>query len=224
MVEKHYEKLRQTGDPGNRYIGNNSLRWARAVLADIGRLDDSKGLDKRFQRYDLLDYCREPTHGHLDVLVAILSWGGMRRNHGRQLLAHYEALVPLVEKLRAGGYGSRLEAFEALRRHRQSGRSPGLGVGYYTKLICFLAHDHNGYIMDQWVGRSVNLLIGRPVVRFTGPWVNDQNTGADYEAFCCIIDELGNKFGCSGFEAEKRLFSYGGRNPGAWRRYLMEHT
>ncbi len=219
MNETHFKKLRELGDPGNRYLGNNSLKWANYVLGP-DRLREPEALDRRFQRYDLMEYCRDSSNDHLSVLAAILSWGGMRRDHGLLLMERYKELEPIVEKLRSGHIRTRQQAFEALKQRRLAGKLPGLGTGYFTKLICFLAHDLNGYIMDQWVGKSVNLLAGRPVVRFTGNWVNDENSSQDYESFCVFIDLLGERLGCSGFDAERWLFSHGGHHPGAWRTYL----
>jgi hypothetical protein len=76
--------------------------------------------------------------------------------------------------------------------------------------------------MDQWVSKSINLLTGQHIVYLTNGWVNDKNTSTNYENFCLKIDELANILNCSGFEAEKRIFSIG-RGKGAWRNYLKKH-
>ena len=128
---------------------------------------------------------------NLNVLVAILSWGGMRRDHGRLLFNNLEFVLELVNNLRIGIYPTRQIAYSTFQEHRANGSLPGLGIGYFTKLICFLSPNLNGYIMDQWVGKSINLLTGQNIVSITGNnWVNDNNNADTYEIFCTHIDNL----------------------------------
>jgi hypothetical protein len=105
---------------------------------------------------------------------------------------------------------------------------PGLGIGYFTKLICFLAPQLNGYILDQWLGKSINLLTGKKLVSITDKgWVTDKNDANTYEVFCSKIDALAKLIQCSGLETEERLFSKGaiGKSErGAWRKYVMKHS
>ena len=114
-------------------------------------------------------------------------------------------------------------AFEVFQNQRSANNLPGIGIGYFTKLICFLAPNLNGYIMDQWVAKSINLLTGEPIVNLTGNnWVNDRNDSNTYEIFCQHIDNLAELLNCSGFEAEKQIFSVG-RGNGQWRNYLINN-
>ncbi len=100
----------------------------------------------------------------------------------------------------------------------------GLGIGYFTKLICFLSPNLKGYIMDQWVSKSINFLTGDNIVDLTSnAWVNDSNNSDTYENFCNHVDQIAVILNCDGFEAEKRLFSVGGRKKGEWRNYLINN-
>lgn len=220
MNKIHLNFLIQLGDNQQGYVGTNSLSWANQVLPN----NDFDGyLNRRFDRYELLAYCQNSMNNDLNVLVSILSWGGMRRDHGRLLFKNSELILGLVRNLRSGTYQSRQIAFTAFQQHRIQGRLRGLGIGYFTKLICFLSPQLNGYILDQWLGKSINLLTGENIIAFTGKgWVNDNNNADIYETFCTYVDNLGQVFGCTGFEAEKRLFSVG-RGAGAWRNYLIQH-
>ena len=77
--------------------------------------------------------------------------------------------------------------------------------------------------MDQWVAKSINLLTGKHLVKLTANnWVNDKNDSNTYEIFCQHIDNLAQILECSGFEAEKRIFSVG-RKKGQWRNYLIKN-
>ena len=220
MNEKHLNYLIKIGGNDNGYYGNNSLLWANQVFPDYC-FDNY--INRQFDRYELFKYCEDHTNNNLNVLVAILSWGGMRRDHGRLLLKNQELILELVHNLRIGKYKTRKIAFSSFQSYRTKGLLPGLGIGYFTKLICFLAPELNGYIMDQWVGKSINLLTGKEIVKITGNnWVNDYNNDETYEIFCSNIDNLAIILNCSGFEAEKRIFSVG-RRVGIWRNYLIDN-
>ena len=217
----HLNYLIQIGDSDKGYFGNNSLLWANQVFPD-NNFDNY--LDRQFNRYELFKYCEGQTNNNLNVLVAILSWGGMRRNHGRLLFKKPDFILELVQNLRTGKYKTRQIAFSTFQSYRHKGLLPGLGIGYFTKLICFLSPDLNGYIMDQWVGKSINLLTGKEIVKITGNnWVNDNNNEETYEIFCNNIDNLAIILNCSGYEAEKRIFSVG-KGKGKWRQYLIKNS
>ena len=119
----------------------------------------------------------------------------------------------------------------------------GAGPAYFTKLIYFLAPRdggelRNGYIMDQWAGCSVNLLTNcetvlmnvaktwsrrkvLPVASYTFT-VSDANTGANYEAFCSVVDRLKELFSIDVDEVDRALVSTGGKNPETWRTYVKD--
>ena len=224
MIESHLNYLIKIKDNDPDYIGNNSLKWGVYVMGCDKKLNIS--LDKRFNRYELFEYCADKNNSNLDVIIAILSWGGMNRRHGKLLFKNLKQLNELVINLRGNIYHARIEAYNSFQDARKKGVLPGLGIGYFTKLICFLAPSLNGYIMDQWASKSINLLVGKEVVKITsGGWVSDErgmNNPCVYEDFCNYIDLLGKKLECTGFDAEKRIFSIG-RSNGKWRNYLIEH-
>lgn len=219
MNEIHLNFLIQNSNNEPDYIGNNSLRWAQQVMPHY---NFDNYLNRRMNRYELFSYCQNPEHDNLNVLAAILSWGGMRRDHGRLLFNNLNCVLDIVYNLRNGIYQNRRVAFDSIQQKRNEGLLPGLGIGYFTKLICFLAPNLNGYIMDQWVSKSINLLTGMNIVSLTGNnWVNDNNTADTYECFCTHIDHLARILNCTGFEAEKRIFSVG-NGLGTWRNYLIQ--
>lgn len=221
MIEKHLNQLILFGVNNQGYVGNNSLKWAQAVIPNYKELDSK--LDKQFDRYELFDYSGNKDNTNLNVVIAILSWGGMRRNYGRALFGKLKYLLPIIENLRSGYYQSRKEAFEAFQQERNNGHLPGLGIGYFTKLICFLNPELKGYIMDQWVSKSINLLTGKNIISITGnSWVNDSNDSHTYENFCYQIDQIAVILKCDGIKAEERLFSVG-RGKGKWRNYLIKN-
>lgn len=221
MNEIHLNYLIQIGNNDQGYVGNNSLKWGLSVIGPGENLDPY--LNKQFNRYELFEYCQNQNNNNLNILIAILSWGGMRRDHGRKLFENRNFILRIVDELRNGNFETREQAFAIFQNHRKKKILPGLGIGYFTKLICFLAPNLNGYIMDQWVAKSINLLTGEYIVNLTGNnWVNDINDSNTYEIFCKHIDNLAKLLNCSGFEAEKRIFSVG-RKKGQWRNYLIKN-
>jgi hypothetical protein len=78
--------------------------------------------------------------------------------------------------------------------------------------------------MDQWTGKSINLLTGEIVVRLSGDAPSSKNKGGNYQAFCEEIDALADILGTSGNEIEQRLMSKGNPNPWPWRTYVLEQT
>ena len=221
MVENHLAYFKQLDHKDPDYLGTHSLNWARYILGQESDIDEY--LNSRLNRYELFGYCQDINKTNLNILVAILSWGGMNRRHGKSLFQNLDGLYPVIEKLRNREFESRSSAFEALQRLRRAGMIPGLGIGYFTKLICFLDPTLNGYILDQWVGKSINLLLGEPIIDITNiGWVNDNNTHKVYEAFCSEIDSLSRELKCDGFEVERRLFSIG-YGKGKWRNYLIKN-
>lgn len=221
MNDIHLNFLIQIGNNDQGYVGNNSLNWGISVLGKDTNLDPL--LNRQFNRYELFDYCQNENNDNLNILIAILSWGGMRRDHGRSLFENKKVILGIVGQLRNGNYETRQQAFEVFQNERKNKILPGLGIGYFTKLICFLAPNLNGYIMDQWVSKSINLLTDTTIVNLTSNnWVNDHNDSNTYETFCHHVDNLAQILKCSGFEAEKRIFSVG-RKKGEWRNYLIKN-
>jgi len=221
MNQTHLNVLIEIGNNDQGYVGNNSLSWGNYVLGKNVNLDQY--LNKQFNRYELFNYCQNIENSNLNILVAILSWGGMNRKHGQLLFNNLNHVLSIVEDLRHNQFQNRKAAFDLIQNKRKQGLLPGLGIGYFTKLICFLAPNLNGYIMDQWVSKSVNLLMDEKIVTIQGGgWVNDQNDSEVYEKFCSVIDELAIILNCEGFEAEKRIFSVG-RGHGLWRNYLIQN-
>ena len=224
MITAHLEKLLNISENDHGYVGNNSLKWANNVITNELYSDiDIQSFNTQFDRYQLFKYCSNSDKSDLNVITAILSWGGMRINNVRDLFKNINALYPLVNALRNKIFNSRQSAFKAFKKERELGKLPKLGIGYFTKLICFLSPELNGYIMDQWAGKSINLLAGNEIVKIRNNWVVNDNNDVTYEIFCSYIDSLAKKLNCTGIEAEKRIFSVGGRNKGEWRKYLINN-
>lgn len=160
-----------------------------------------------------------------DLLWGILAWGGMRRDAARRLAHNEEIWAKVVASLRNDNL-TRMDSYRLCAETVSKYPAGGIGPAYFTKLIFFANPRHDGYIMDQWTSRSVNLLIeGAPVVNMrTSNHVNPQNSERVYEEFCQIVEELSqyliNK---NAEETELCLFSTGGKSPASWRRYVMQN-
>ena len=180
-------------------------------------------LNKQLDRYELIELCSDSKRSDLITVVAILGWGGMRFDHARRLFANWDEFAPLIRSIRMGQSMSRKEVFEKFSILRKLKKIPGLGIGYYTKLICFLNPSLQGYILDQWTAKSINLLYEHKLVDITDAgWVTDKNGPDVYDDFCLKVEELSNYWDVKPIDAELKMFSNGGHRPGVWRTYLKK--
>lgn len=220
--------------------GKKPGSWLKAVdraLPTIRELDPNKSL----VRSDVHRIVSDPGVSPLDAALAILAWGGMTVKNARIFLRKEEHWLPIVALLAAG----KLDAFEAYERfYNLSLREnmPGCRPAYYTKLIFFFSRHRNrgerGFIMDQWLARSVCLIAEEEFVRFDQPrrlrpqanrYVSEQNTPATYRRFCEYLSKLTDASDEVDLDphlreenVEVRLFSKG-RGKGAWRSYVIEN-
>jgi hypothetical protein len=77
-------KFMEFGSIEQGWVGHNPAKWANDVLSDS---DVYKRVPtKQLTRGDLYTYCLSKSNGNIETAVAIFSWGGMRRDHGRRIL------------------------------------------------------------------------------------------------------------------------------------------
>lgn len=196
--------------------GRNAAKWA--AYFDNNNLGES--LNHAFLRQDFIDQARMSELTDREVALAILSWGAMRYDHGARLFEN-ESFIDVITAMRAGQL-NRSEAYEAFYKLRAKGKIIGMGPAYYTKLICFANRDLDGYIMDQWTAKSMNLLTGSNMIKLSSAgMVLDKNTADVYETFCKHVEMLAEHTGLSPLDTEEAIFSYGGRRKGSWRRYVI---
>ena len=85
----------------------------------------------KFDREFLFEYCKRDNNRDIELLIAILSLGGMRIVHGNQLFANSNWVLKIVFRLRKGEFRSREEAFNEILEIRSKGILPGMGIGYF---------------------------------------------------------------------------------------------
>jgi hypothetical protein len=207
--------------------GGHVLRaWAEHVTgAEIHELPD-----QRVTRGELEQLLKRLNVEH--KMLAVLAWGGMNRNHGCALWAcrkyQFEAGT-LLQRLGELPFLERAAAYACLKELRAAGACVGMGPAYFTKLIRFLGAG-DGYIMDQWTARSINLLFG-PIIRLervVGSWrVSDLNTAETYARYCVLIECLSARLAQMGItrtpdDVERYLFSEG-RKRGRWRNHVRKY-
>ncbi|MAJ79676.1 hypothetical protein [Sulfitobacter sp. TMED3] len=183
-------------------------------------------LDRKRLRELVADRSNVSDH---DILWAILIWGGINfANRPRLAKSDFTPLVEEISKLRGGAAerSNRALAYDGMSRTIASNEISGIAPAFFTKLIFFAAPKLNGYIMDQWTARSVNLVCQKPFIRITkNGWVEPRNTPEIYEKFCHTVEQLtlDCDFG-SAEETELRLFGTGGRAKKActWRKHVRK--
>lgn len=101
-----------------------------------------------------------------------------------------------------------------------AGNIDGLGPSYFTKLLYFFNRAPDCYIMDQWTGKSINLLTGEHLVRINDKSPTRDNKSGNYQAFCEEIDMLAELLKQDSDLIEQRLMSEEGEE---WRMHVKTH-
>lgn len=219
---EHLEKFLDTAAPGE---------WAGESLATVAARHSVALPACKFpaivhDREALLKAASESEEDvpSLWLLYAILGWGRLRPRAYTWVKPRQVESAEIIKKIRRGEF-TRTEAFAKFRALKGSF---GMGPAYYTKLIFFALPSHDGYIMDQWTSRSINLLCDRQVVRMANRSVRPDNTEDNYEDFCKAVEALVPHFRARGQEVDAEwveacLFAGRSRKPPLpWRQYVCE--
>lgn len=225
--------------PDDRQEGKYPKRFGKYLKGvDIGLLPDHQ-----LNRAEVLKLTAKPDVNTATVCAAALAWGGM--NTGKENDHHIKLFdladdgwLDVAEGIRAGM--DRKDAYNDFASLKQDGKLFGVGPAYFTKLIYFLTpRDRKdiaqGYIMDQWAGCSINMLLDNEgVVMDVRPnafTVSDGNTGENYEKFCAAVDELREIVDLGPDELDQAMSmdskvgkekAKGGEDEGNWREYVRD--
>ena len=171
-----------------------------------------------------------------------MAWGGMNQRFSKKFFSMArEGWLGVADRIREG-HLDRKAAYNAFLSLRDSGKLHGVGPAYFTKIIYFMTprssktEDH-AYIMDQWAGCSINLLVSDELVKMdvTRQWrkgankpgftyrVSDANTGDGYESFCKAADELRIHFNLTHDQVDRLMIATGGKTKSSWRKYVIEN-
>lgn len=176
-------------------VGRNVADFANAVLPP--NLMDNLP-NHALDRAKLFEFCAKKNNSNLAVTMAVIAWGVMRYDHARFLLANWNNLNPIIQRLRNNEIANRQEAFLIFWEAKNRKMFTHMGISYYTKLIYFIQPKLNGYILDQWTAKSINLLYDDKLVRLSsGGSVEDTNTQEVYEQYCNRIEELAEHLNCT---------------------------
>ena len=183
----------------------------------------NKSLNLKLTRSELLDSKFLGDLTNEELAIAILSWGGMNREHGKSLFQNKEWL-DLIDMMRNDDIKTRKEAYELFKNLRNNKKLKGMGPAYFTKLICFVNPNLKGYVMDQWTSKSINLLFESKLLFLNSNGnVTDKNTSEIYEDFCCKLEYLAELLKLNPIDLEENLFSNGGINKGKWRQFVVDN-
>ena len=196
--------------------------WIQSVgLVELSASFSQEKMTRKFLKQSSVD----KSVSDRDLLWGIRAWGKMRRDAARRFVQYEDSWIKVIRSLR-GENLTRTDSYNLCAETVAKNPAGGIGPAYYTKLIFFANPHHDGYIMDQWTSRSVNLLVsGDPVVAMrTSNHVSPQNSAETYETFCRIVETLSKVLvDKNPEETELCLFSTGGRSPAAWRRYVIKN-
>ena len=231
-VDKYFDLLEEQRWAGG-YATSSLVDYLENKCLNFENLNMSFSPSKlKFNRAQLIERAKADSGiSDLEVVLDIFAWGGINRKHACLALQSFNRWEDIISKLRNMEYSS-IKGYDKFYKLKNKKELSGIGPAYYTKLIFFCHPKHDGYIMDQWTARSVNLLLDQSHDRirlnkskyFQG--VSDHNDQCVYKKFCFNIKRLAEE--CSyqdhPSKIEEALFSKGGRNKLDWRRYVIKHT
>ncbi|MCK5385297.1 MAG: hypothetical protein KAJ29_06935 [Alphaproteobacteria bacterium] len=236
IIQEHFGVLKES------IIGLGDYNQSDGIIpSTFGYLvDDATSLPQNsVSRGDLFQMSADKKI-KIDVLcLSVFAWGGIHKNNLNYAFNLRDRWFPVAEKIRAGLY-NRADAYAEFCQLRKDKHLKGVGPAYFTKLIYFLMPDQKdkprGYIMDQWVSCSVNILAGRNLVFLDAAYkwkgndncssnftVSDVNTHHDYEAYCQYIEKLAVRIKRSPDETEFCLMSEGGKKKKTWRDHVINN-
>lgn len=196
----------------------------------------------RIKRSEVFAFAADVTMTTATVCAAVMAWGGMNQRFSERFFGLAgTGWLDVAERIRAGKL-DRQQAYSEFSALRQNGKLHGVGPAYFTKLIYFLTprqtgSDRHAYIMDQWAGCSINLLLRTELVKMDviRNWhvgrdrpeciyrVSEANTATDYDQFCLAVDALRLKFNLQADQVDRAMIANGGKNKSSWRRYVIQH-
>jgi hypothetical protein len=193
--------------------GKNPIKWCEDVTGSspCNRAAVRGAGPEPMDRGRLFKFCAQSDAEAEDIFLAVCAWGGMRVNNGKRAWPCASDWGPVINKLRTD-CADRREAYQLFSCLRDENNLPGVGPAYFTKLIFFVRPSLCGYIMDQWTARSINLLYGK-TIRLTHGQSVAENDPEIYEDFCRKIENVAERLRRPPEEAERALFSSGGRRP-----------
>ena len=222
-TQPHYEKFAAIPFQRQLALGKAPSKWVEDLRLH-GVPDVAKLPTKPLDRASVRSICRDTKMPVLFGYVCAMCWGaqekGPRGSKGAtEAWESRNQIKNYLEALREGN----LDRCGAYNLFRNGGKVKGLGPSYFTKLLFFFSPADNFWIMDQWTGKSINLLTGsgKNVVRFSGSSPSDQNKGGNYQAYCQEVDALANLLKTNGDEIEQRLMSKGKPSPWPWRKHVV---
>lgn len=223
--QPHWDALAATRHTSAGTIGLAPASWVSSHgLVDVP--NGEKLPRVRLDRHQVRNICQNADTHVLFGYVCIMGWGNQRAlgrdNRVKAVWDQRDILIPKLEALREGGL-SRIQAYDLFTG---VGNIHGLGPSYFTKLLFFFTPTPDFYIMDQWTGKSINLLTGVPVVRMVrteGAAPMPCNKAGNYQAYCEEVDALSEELGVTGEQAEEILMSKGGRKPWPWREHVRNN-
>lgn len=168
--------------------------------------------------------CISPNYPVLFGYVCVMAWGGQGSGPGgrRNVIKSWGHASDIAIKLNLIKNGN-LDRPQAYSLFSGNNSIPGLGPSFFSKLLYFFSPTSDFYIMDQWTGKSTNLLCGNEVVIIDSDAPSNSNRGGNYQAFCEEIDQMASILLKPGDQVEELLFSKGGKKPQTWRNHVKSH-
>jgi hypothetical protein len=200
------------------WAGNNVKNWWNYVTD----YEECNLYSQKLNRKELKELCSNKAFSTKECLGAVMAWGSQNRKHGKMLFSRFDEIEPIIEELR-GGRLDYIAAYKKFDEVWQKEKPLGMGAAYFTKLIFFCEPNHQGFIMDQWTSKSVNLLCDKNIIHLVQGYVSKKNDHHTYGQFCNIIQNIAEDLDLPAENVEIAMFSQGGHKKAKWRQYVVDN-
>jgi hypothetical protein len=220
-------------------IGGKAVQ---SFARSLKHVDSTRLPQDQTKRSEVFSLVKDASIDTATVSAAIMAWGGMNQRYIPKFFdTAKDGWLEVADDIRKGDL-DRGAAYARFAGLRDESNIYGVGPAYFTKLIYFLTPRPsegypNAYIMDQWAGCSINLLVDDELVKMdvTRTWktrakkagssfrVSDVNTAVEYEDFCSKVDALRAHFDLSPDQVDRQMIATGGKKKSSWRNYVIEN-
>ena len=167
--------------------------------------------DARFDRNALKIYLKQNVNDK-STLIAIMAWGNRNMKNARLMFdngQNEDCILELVNLIRNGAFNTRREAFDYfISEKKDKKKYKGLGIAFFTKILWFARPDLKGYILDQFVAKSINLIFNNNKISLSSKgYVQINNNCITYEQYCLDVEEISKINNEDPEVTEEKLFS-----------------
>jgi len=176
---------------------------------------NKKGYDirRKLDRIEVSLLCSDNNIDDITAYSLVMAWGGRNPRNFRYSIEDKNLKI-LLKELRGSN-----DSIESDFQKCKTIKVKGLGISFYTKVLYFFRSQPDSYILDQWIVKSLKVLLtNNSPVRMLYQLPHPETTAEEYSNYCSLLNLLAEiKGDWSGEQVEAALFD---APKGAWRNFV----